>query len=85
MPQHDQVQDVFKETHRVPGVDLETPLTETLQDRWRSSIVDLVTMGRIEVSKSVKRGGTDRNIQLIGYWDVADPAFAACIYLRSKF
>ena len=57
-------------------------LPDPLLTKWRQITADLVTNKPITVPRSVRTKHCLNVVEAIGYWDGADNAFAACIYLR---
>jgi hypothetical protein len=73
---------LLKEIHRIPSLEWDTPLLNVIQQRWCEAIKDMENMDDIIIPRSVKPEGTKDELELVGYWDGADPAFAACLYTR---
>ena len=73
---------LLKATHRIPDITWDVALPEDLQVRWIEAISCLIKMEKIKVRRSVRPEGASGPLELIGYWDGADPAFVAYVYMR---
>ena len=67
---------LLKETHKIPKLKWDDDLPREMQLRWVEAIKDIVNMQEIRIPRFVKPEETKNKLELIGYWDGADPAFA---------
>ncbi|XP_011687025.1 PREDICTED: uncharacterized protein LOC105449468 [Wasmannia auropunctata] len=64
------------------GVDWDEPLDEAATRRWRAYQSELPLLERVRVPRWLACGGTD--VQLHGFADASERAYAAVIYLRAE-
>ena len=73
---------LLKKTLAIVELGWDTPLPDPARGEWVKSLHNLVTMPKIVHHRSAKPVGAKGKPWLIGFWDGADPAYAAAIYLR---
>ena len=58
---------LLKETHQIPDIKLDTPLSGDIERRWKEAILDLVLLEEIMMKRSVKPNGTADKLEIVGY------------------
>jgi len=70
----------------VEGSDWDEPLTGSALEQWKQFTVELAVLDKVRVPRCYFLYGTDVvHVQLHGFSDASEHAFAAVVYLRSRY
>ena len=58
---------LHKETHQIPDIKWDTPLSGDIERRWKEAILDLVLLEEIMMKRSVKPNGTADKLEIVEY------------------
>ncbi|XP_011858172.1 PREDICTED: uncharacterized protein LOC105555741 [Vollenhovia emeryi] len=75
---------LFIQTAWLRGLDWDTPLAEGDQDDWQQFQRELPLLGALRIDRWLCHGAAEHSIEVHGFADASERAFAAVLYLRAK-